>query len=186
MSADKNMEEAMGAPRGQFQQPLKIGPPGAQPLCFVPPACPQLDDGDGHGVDDPDDALTVWEYLCKAWKREGEQKEQAEDDMSLLDHLRQALQKKHQQEEDDRKQSKKKARHDADRKFWQRWKKRAAYMEELGGEAGNLLYKVEHADKRQKQREKAKKKARQKGKKRPKKQKRAHKQETQNGDGEAA
>ena len=76
------------------------------------------------------------------------------------------------------KHSKKKGRHEAVRKFWQRWRKRAAYMEELGEEAGNLLYKVEHVEKRQKEREKAKKKARQKGKKKPKKQKRADRQET--------
>jgi hypothetical protein len=129
-------------------------------------------------VEDPDDGLTVWEYLCKAWKKEKEQKEQDEDALTLHAFLKQALQEKCKEQENHRKQNKKKARQEAVKKFWQRWKKRAAYIEELGEEAGNLLFKAEHANKIQRQREKARKKTRQKGKKKPKKQKRSQRQET--------
>ena len=42
MSVAKSMEEAMGMPLGQFPHPLKMGPPGAKPLCIVPPALPHF------------------------------------------------------------------------------------------------------------------------------------------------
>ena len=129
---------------------------------------------DGHGAGDPDDALTVWQYVRKAWGQRAQDEDEDEDDALTVWQCackawRQGLKQRRKQQENGRNQGTEKARHGAARKFWQRWRKRAAYMEELGEEAGNLLYKAEQAGKRQKQREKAKKKARPKGNRKPQK-----------------
>ena len=78
--------------------------------------------------------------------------------------------KERQQKGEDKVQKKRNKRlQETNQKFWNRWRKRAAYMEELGEEEGNLLYKAEQAKKMQKQRGEAKRKKQGKKKKKQKK-----------------
>ena len=126
----------------------------------------------GHDSgDDSDDALTVWEYLCKCWGQRARQDE--EDEATLAELMRRWVLQKQQKKEEAMVQ-KQGTRDEASKKLRQREAKRAAYMEELGKEEGDRLYKEEQAEGRKHARWKAKrKKAR---KKKPKKQKDAERQ----------
>jgi len=106
--------------------------------------------------------------------------EEGDDNCTFLNLLRSWVQDQAQKKQKKKKKKKgtkkgkKKKKHckekQTEKKFWQRWRKRLSYMEELGEVEGNRLYMDEHAQKAMEWRLNKRKREELHGKKQKKKQ----------------